>query len=202
MSPATADPAERVTEAEKALEQAEAAVREAEGQQAELEGQIEELEAQGERASRKIREKHSAGHRQGITELRRKRRQAKAEAADLRDELPALKSVVAQRKRARDKAQGKVELARAEVLHGKAQELGTEIVEGLEELEARVLEMEELNAELGGVHSTLRHSLDHRGPVPGGGGAYSAAGLEPVKGFLRALREEVDGIRRRSRRHG
>lgn len=200
MSPATATgQQERIAAAEEQLEEARGELREAEGQLAELEGEIEGLELEQRRLSTEIRRKHASGIREGIRELRVERRQARAEKEDLEEERPALRNIVSRREEAVRKARAKLALAQGQELEQQARELGEELFEALEAVEAKAAELEELRAEQDRTISTLRHSLDHKGPMPSP--VLSAAGAEPAKGFLRELREQVQRWRAR-REHG
>lgn len=188
MSPATQQATE-IEELEQQVEEARAERAEAEERLDEHQASIREHEAEAQRCSRAIREKHREGVSEGIRELRQQRREAKAAAEDLRDETPTFENILSRLQEAEQAAEKKLIRARGELLAQDAREAGEAFFETLERADELAAGLEELRADLDRVRSTLRHTYGEKGPFPSP--AFSAAGVEPLKDFMRELREQV-----------
>lgn len=184
--------ADDIARAEKALEDAKADHEAAQERRQALRDRVVELEEQADAAKAQLREAHEQGADPSrLKEIRRERRQAAGEAADLREELSIVDGVVEDRRQAVEAAEGELALARSAVLLEEATEKGTELHEMLEDVLERWEELQALENTHGRVRSTLKR-VGYDGPGPGY--VNEAAGVHNLRGVLpdieKALRRD------------
>lgn len=151
-------------DAEQALEAAQEALEEAHGRDDDLQELIAEKEAAVEEADDRIREAHEEGtDPRELTEVREKRRRARDEAADLREERDHTRTLIARREQ--DVAEAEIEVARVRwaMCREKGEEIGREVWTRLLEVEELFDELEALDASAR-RHRSMMDSRGYNGP--------------------------------------